>query len=228
MTCAAASPRMRGVSSSLSSRGDPGTLWREDRGDEMGDTTLLRRGNGDESLSCCNGDDGGVWTLRLTGNSSLEDSERLSSDEMGDGYLSMGPFTAPVSSSIDHGRRIGTAALSRLADDGGSLLKKRRSLSASDTLERPRSLSDDVLLRVLFSTGRFVSSLGGVDPEPHRRLAKLNGDGLKSMVGGDVKVELNVSEGRSTLSSSSGVTGGSSSSEDDAVETRGLAQACKA
>jgi len=67
----------------------------------------------------------------------------------------------------------------------------------------------------------FVSSVGGVDPEPQRRLAKLKGVGLKarSMLG-EVKAGAH--------GSSSGVTGGSSSSDDDAVETRGLAQACNA
>lgn len=63
MTAAAKSPALEGAASSLSPRGDPGTLSREDKeetGDRAGDTILRRRGNGDESLSCWRGEDGGV------------------------------------------------------------------------------------------------------------------------------------------------------------------------
>jgi len=98
-TFAASSPRS---ASALLSRGDSGALSREDKGEEVGEKILRRRGKGDESLSrkgddrgvritvSRKGDDKGVrLTVRWVGDSSLsaEDSDRL--EENGDRYLSV-------------------------------------------------------------------------------------------------------------------------------------------
>jgi len=96
-TFAARSPRS---ASAFLSRGDSGALSRDDKGEEVGEKILRRRGKGDESLSR-KGDERGVrvtasrkgdvkgvrLTVRWVGDSSLsiDDSDKL--EESGDEYL---------------------------------------------------------------------------------------------------------------------------------------------